>query len=108
MEHTRFPPGDEPRVLTSVSDECSDGHCADCPEVFEREETGEEPIFCVHDYHKKRNLFECPTCGGVTNDPKAGSFQHLIAGRVHMPALPTGVRRQRFGGLIVNQLCMLP
>jgi hypothetical protein len=52
------------------------------PESSSGEETGEEAIFCVHDCHKKRKQFECPTCGGLTTDLKAGAFEHLVAGRI--------------------------
>ena len=77
-----FLPAMQRRVLTSVSDECSAGSCADCLAIFEREETGEEAIFCVHDCHRGRNQFVCPTCGGVTTDLKAGAFEHLFAAKV--------------------------
>jgi len=32
--HVRFVPGQEPEVLTSVSDECSEGGCENCRGIF--------------------------------------------------------------------------
>lgn len=46
-----FPPGEEPRVLTSISDECQVGECENCPCIFERDEYPGQSIFCVHDCH---------------------------------------------------------
>ena len=51
--HTKFAADQEPSVLTSVSDECSDGRCEDCTGIFERDECPEHLIFCVHACHKK-------------------------------------------------------
>src|SRR6185437_1473420 len=50
MERHVFPPGQEPRVLTSISEECQK-----CPGIFRLPEYGKQPIFCVHDCHKKSN-----------------------------------------------------
>ena len=53
IEHHRFPEGEEPEVLTSVSEECQSGRCEECPGVFHREEYGDQRIFCIHLCHKK-------------------------------------------------------
>jgi len=42
---TKFPSGEEPKVLTSVSDHCKSGNCRDCPGLFNLEEYGGQPIF---------------------------------------------------------------
>ena len=55
MKHTRFAPGQEPKVLTSISEQCLDGKCERCPGIFEQDDYAAESIFCVHDCHKKRN-----------------------------------------------------
>ncbi len=55
MERFYFPLGEEPEVLTSVSDECSMGECEKCPGIFEREDYPDRRIFCIHDCHLKRN-----------------------------------------------------
>jgi hypothetical protein len=55
MERHEFPPGQEPRVVTSISEECWNGNCEKCPGIFHLAEYGEQQIFCVHDCHKKRN-----------------------------------------------------
>jgi hypothetical protein len=80
--HTRFLPGHEPEVLTSVSDECSVEDCAACRGILRRVEHGDKPIFCIHDCHKVKNQAECPACGKMTSDRKAGAFDSLIPGRV--------------------------
>jgi hypothetical protein len=49
----RFPEGDEPEVLTSISIECQQEDCGHCPGIFHLPEQGEEPIFCVHRCHLK-------------------------------------------------------
>jgi len=55
MKRTRFGPGQEPKVLTSISEECKGGMCESCPGIFEQDEYPDESIFCVHDCHRKRN-----------------------------------------------------
>ena|SRR6266550_2757685 len=50
---TQSAPGQEPEVLTSVSDECSEGNCENCRGVFKRDNG--ESIFCVHECHMKCN-----------------------------------------------------
>jgi hypothetical protein len=52
---TEFAPGEEPRVLTSVSEQCQDGECEKCPGIFRLPEYGDRQIFCIHDCHKKSN-----------------------------------------------------
>jgi hypothetical protein len=51
----QFPVGQEPAVLTSVSEQCSDGKCETCPGIFHRDEYPGQPIFCVHACHTTRN-----------------------------------------------------
>jgi hypothetical protein len=34
----QFPVGQEPPVLTSVSEQCSDGKCESCPGIFHEDE----------------------------------------------------------------------
>jgi hypothetical protein len=50
-----FPPGQEPRVLTSVSDQCTLRECEKCSGIFQREDYPGESIFCTHDCHLVRN-----------------------------------------------------
>jgi hypothetical protein len=54
IRHT-FPVGMEPKVLTSVSDECLEGKCESCPGIFHRDDAPGQSIFCVHECHKKQN-----------------------------------------------------
>jgi len=51
----QFAVGQEPAVLTSVSEKCSDGKCDACPGIFHRDEYPGQSIFCVHACHTKRN-----------------------------------------------------
>jgi hypothetical protein len=52
----RFDESDEEAsVLTSISDECQREECDQCPGIFHREETGGQPVFCVHVCHKLRS-----------------------------------------------------
>jgi hypothetical protein len=55
MEYTRFALGQEPEILTSVSDQCAEGNCEMCPGIFSRDDYPGKSIFCVHPCHKKRN-----------------------------------------------------
>jgi hypothetical protein len=55
MMRTRFTPGQEPKVLTSISEECNGGMCESCPGIFTKDDHPGESIFCIHDCHKKRN-----------------------------------------------------
>ena len=55
MEWIRFPLGQEPKVLTSISEECDAEHCESCPGIFHRDDYPGESIFCVHSCHKVRN-----------------------------------------------------
>jgi hypothetical protein len=55
MLRTRFAPGQEPKVLTSISEECRGGMCESCSGIFKRDDYPGESIFCVHDCHKKCN-----------------------------------------------------
>lgn len=55
MEWHRFSPGQEPRVLTATSEQCSDGECWKCPGIFHLEEYGNESIFCIHPCHQVQN-----------------------------------------------------
>lgn len=48
----KFEEFDAPEVLTSVSEECQRGECERCPGIFQREDTGDQPVFCVHSCHK--------------------------------------------------------
>ena len=64
MIRTRFAPGHEPKVLTSISEECGDGMCENCPGIFKRDDHPGESIFCVHECHKKRNQD-----GDITSGP---------------------------------------
>jgi len=50
-----FAPGQEPRVLTSISEECQKGQCEKCPGIFRLPEYGDRQIFCVHECHLKSN-----------------------------------------------------
>ena len=52
IERHRFPEGEEPEVLTSISEECQAGRCEQCPGVFHLEDYGDQPIFCVHWCHE--------------------------------------------------------
>jgi hypothetical protein len=53
VEYTRFPIGQEPEVLTSVSEQCAGGDCEKYP--FNRDDYPGQSIFCIHDCHQKRN-----------------------------------------------------
>jgi hypothetical protein len=53
--YTKFAGGQEPSVLTSVSDECSDGRCEDCTGIYDRDDYPGQLIFCIHACHKKPN-----------------------------------------------------
>jgi len=55
VQYTRFEPGQEPSVLTSISECCSEGKCEVCPGIFHREEYPEQSIYCVHTCHIARN-----------------------------------------------------
>jgi len=48
IRHT-FNPGEEPEVLTSISDECQGGQCETCPGIFHRDDYPGKSIFCVHE-----------------------------------------------------------
>ena len=52
MERIRFTPGQEPKVLTSISDECEADRCEECPAIFQREDYPSESILCVHSCHR--------------------------------------------------------
>jgi hypothetical protein len=52
MQYTRFRDGEEPQVLTSISDECQTGECGKCRGIFKRDDYPDESIFCVHECHK--------------------------------------------------------
>jgi hypothetical protein len=61
MEWLRFPPGEEPRVLTAAF--CKEfGGCASCPGIARAGKLdikGEDPeqlVFCIHDCHKKTEV----------------------------------------------------
>jgi hypothetical protein len=47
MKRTRFAPGQEPKILTSISDQCLEGKCHSCPGIFKRDDYPGESIFCV-------------------------------------------------------------
>jgi hypothetical protein len=51
----RFAPGEEPKVLTSISEECQSESCEACPGIFYRDDHPGKSIFCVHACHKKQN-----------------------------------------------------
>jgi len=55
MKRIHFEPGEEPAVLTSVSEQCSGGNCETCPGIFHREDFPGKSIFCVHHHHRKMN-----------------------------------------------------
>ena len=55
MIRTKSPPGEEPEVLTSVSEQCSDGKCEECRGIFYRADYPWPPIVCFHPCHMKRN-----------------------------------------------------
>jgi len=48
----KFDEADVPQALTSISDECQRGECEKCPGVFQRTDTGDQPVFCVHSCHR--------------------------------------------------------
>jgi hypothetical protein len=48
----KFDELDAPEVLTSISEECQRMECERCPGIFQREEAGDQPVFCVHSCHK--------------------------------------------------------
>jgi hypothetical protein len=48
----KFEEADVPEVLTSLSEECQRGECAQCAGVFHRPDTGDQPVFCVHSCHR--------------------------------------------------------
>jgi hypothetical protein len=56
----KFTVGEEPEVLTSVSDQCSDGKCETCPGIFHRDDFSGKSIFCVHACHEKQNQENLP------------------------------------------------
>src|SRR5215469_14691266 len=49
-----FQPCEERWVLTSISNECSRGDCADCKQVYWLLDHGDRPVFCAHDCHQER------------------------------------------------------
>jgi hypothetical protein len=51
-----FAPGQEPMVLTSISDECLEDRCEKCPGIFEREDYPSQAVFCKHDCHLAANV----------------------------------------------------
>jgi hypothetical protein len=53
VEHYRFPEGEEPQVVTSISVQCSQNDCDHCPGIFYMPEQTDDPIFCVHKCHLK-------------------------------------------------------
>lgn len=53
MEWHKFPEGEEPTVLTSISEYCNAGEHDKCPGIGFSAEHGGQPIFCVCDCHKK-------------------------------------------------------
>jgi len=55
FNYTKFAAGQEPSVLTSVSDECSDGRCEDCTGIYDRDGDPGQLIFCIHACHKTPN-----------------------------------------------------
>lgn len=61
MERIRFPLGQEPKVLTSISEECDAGSCESCPDIFHRDDYPGESIFCIHSCHKEGNQGELAT-----------------------------------------------
>jgi hypothetical protein len=55
MTRHTFAPGEQPEVLTSISDECQSGRCEACAGIFHRDDYPGKSIFCVHECHKKQN-----------------------------------------------------
>ena len=55
MEQKPPPLRKEPKVKTSISDECGEERCDSCPGIFERDDCPGELIFCIHSCHKVRN-----------------------------------------------------
>jgi hypothetical protein len=56
LKRKHFAPGEEPEVLTSISDECQTGACETCIGIFQRDDYPDKSIFCVHECHLKRNI----------------------------------------------------
>ena len=53
MKRTYFPPGQEPKVNVTTSDECAGGSCTECPGFLPLPEYG--TVFCIHDCHRAAN-----------------------------------------------------
>ena len=47
---------DAPKLLTSISEECQRGDCERCPGIFQRDEAGDQAVFCVHSCHQVERL----------------------------------------------------
>jgi hypothetical protein len=52
MHYTRFKEGEEPQVLTTVSEECDVGACEKCPGILHDEDYPGHSIFCTHECHR--------------------------------------------------------
>jgi hypothetical protein len=52
----KFDELDAPEVLTSISEECQRGGCERCPGIFQREDTGDQAVFCVHACQRSERL----------------------------------------------------
>jgi len=48
----KFDELDAPELLTSISEECQREECERCPGIFQREDAGDQAVFCVHSCHR--------------------------------------------------------
>jgi hypothetical protein len=55
VERKHFAPGQEPEVLTTISEQCSENKCWECPGIMHSDEYPDKIVLCVHECHKKRN-----------------------------------------------------
>jgi hypothetical protein len=49
----RLEPGEEPLLLTAISEPCLNNECRKCPGIFHGEGQPGKNIFCVHSCHSK-------------------------------------------------------
>jgi hypothetical protein len=52
MEWQEFPEGDEPEILTGVSEPCDAGNHAECPGHAPSDEHGGQTVFCICPCHQ--------------------------------------------------------
>jgi DNA-directed RNA polymerase subunit RPC12/RpoP len=70
MKWDEFPEGEEPEILTGISEPCNEGKHGECPGHAESEEHGGQTVFCVCDCHRVREEDLPPELRADAGDPR--------------------------------------